>query len=343
MYSIAKLLSDEPKKLESLILAILKLLATVWFAQLLLGFKTNLSEFTVDSFFKNFKVDESIYFVLTSIGIWYLLWEIIIDLGIDFFISLISMIGNPEKTLSWYLRVTYSVRTENDHIIDSRQNILYLAEPNVELFPFTIQSRANQIFSIGLISLIILLNSKIDLKGWQIALLIFAIINFFIVSVVQRKLHDYYNENSDHIKTLYYPFVQLQRVKNAVDQFKSLKKFKRNVTKRRILLSKTGQITSLPDEIIILPLYHRNVALGKKAALQEKNKIFKKEYENKLIVICSNFYREDQRLNKISDLIYCIYGESQEEIYKGFEELLYILRKSNSKNPEIKSIEFPKF
>ena len=89
MYSIAKLLSDEPKKLENLILAILKLLITIWIAQSILDFKSTLSDFTLDSFFKNFRVDQSIYFIVTSIGVWYVLWEIFNELIVSFIIFLL--------------------------------------------------------------------------------------------------------------------------------------------------------------------------------------------------------------------------------------------------------------
>ncbi len=335
MYSIAKLLSDEPKKLESIILTVLKLLATIWIAQLFLGFDPDLSNFSIETFFKNFRVDESIYFVLTSIGVWYLLWEMLLDLIVDFVIKLFSFVGNSEKTLEWYLRITNSVKTSNDHIIDSKPNISHFTETiqdESEDYPFIVETRANQIFSVGLVSFIILLSSEIELRNWQIGLSIFLLINFFFVSIVQRKLHDFYLENAEYIRSKYYSLGQLQKVKEVIEQLEPLKsKFELKVARKRLELKLKSEESFLPSEISIVPLYFFNQNIGEHYIENVEPKMIEKLEQQKLSVICSNFYCSGKKLTKINDKIYCVNGESRSEIFSGFEELIYLLNSEHQK------------
>lgn len=335
MYSIAKLLSDEPKKLERLILAVLKLLATVWIANLFLGFNADLSEFSVESFFKNFKVDESIYFVLTSIGVWYLVWEMLLELLIEFIIKLFSLIGNSENTLKWYLSITNSVKTKNENIIDSKPNVLHFTESmqdEDEDYPFVVETRANQIFSVGLVSFIILLTSDLELGKWQIGLGVFLLVNFFLVSVIQRKLHDYYIENADHVRSKYYPLGQLQKVKDVINQLEPLKsQYEVNVGRKRIDLKSKSKQTFLPDEITLVPLYTYNKELGAQYVNKVETNMIDKLSKNTLSIIFSNFYHPEKRLSKIGSSIYNVFGETHSDIYKGLEELLFLLNSEYQK------------
>ena len=335
MYSIAKLLSDEPKKLESLILAVLKLLATIWIANLFLGFNPDLSEFSVESFFKNFKVDESIYFVLTSIGVWYLVWEMLLELFIEFIIKLFSLIGNSENTLKWYLSITNSVKTKNENIIDSKPHVLHFTEAMQDEevdYPFILETRANQIFSVGLVTFIILITSDIELSNWQIGLGIFLLINFFFVSVIQRKLHDYYVENADYVRSKYFPLGQLQKVKDVINQLEPLKsQYDVKVGRKRIDLKSKSKQSFLPDEITLVPLYAYNKELGVQYVSSVESNMIEKLSKNSLSIIFSNFYHAEKRLSKVNDSVYCVFGESHSDIYKGLEELLFLLNSEHQK------------
>lgn len=331
MYSIAKLLSDEPKKLENLILAILKLLITIWIAQSILDFKSTLSDFTLDSFFKNFRVDQSIYFIVTSIGVWYVLWEIFNELIVSFIIFLLSQIGNPIEFLKWYLWAINSIKIKDDLIIDSNPHILNFTESTNETDMFIINSRAHQIFSVGLVSFLILLNSNISLNAWQISISIFILVNFLLISIIQRKLHDFYIENSITIKHSFYALGQLQKIKNVLNQLEPFKSnFSYESKRKRIFLSKINDKEFLPEKIHIKLMYNSNKELGNKIIQNEGFKISETIKDNRLLVICSNFYLPEQRLTKINENTFCIYGESQDEIYKGFEELIYILKSSDN-------------
>lgn len=330
MYLLAKLLSDEPKKLENLILTVLKLLATIWIAQLFFEFKVDLSEFTIQSFFQNFNVAQSLIFILTAFGIWYLLWELVIDLLMGFFIKLLSLIGNPEKTLKWYLIVTNSVKTKNEKIIDSKLNILHFTESiknENENYPFAVETRSNQLFSVGLVCYVILLNSDINLSFWKHLLVSFLLLNFLFVSIIQNKLHDYYIRNSESIRSKYYNLGQLQKLKNVIEQLEDLStNFKIEVQRKKIVLYKINQIDVLPNEIHIVPVFFNNAELGEKIFIEQKSKIINMLKDIPVGIICSNFYPTQVQYHKESDSIFAIKGESQEDLFRGLNLFLFDYR-----------------
>lgn len=338
MYSLAKLLSDEPAKLESLILATLKLLATIWIANVFLGFETNLSEFSIESFFRNFRVDESIYFVLNAIGIWYLLWEVVMDLIVESAIKLVSLLGKSEETFKWYLRLTNSIIIEDNKIVNTKPNILLFIEAvNDEKndYPFIIETRANQIFSVGLVAFIVLLTSELELSNWQIGIGAFIILNFFTISVLQRKLHDYYIENVDYVRSRSYQLGQIQKLKNAIRQNPDLNtKFDLIIQNDMIVLKSKENNNDFPTEITILPLFAYNKEFGALYFGDLESEVLKKMGSNDLSIICSNFYSPNKLVSKIQNTIYCIHAESQGEMYNGLEQLFFMI---NSKKQTLRN------
>ena len=79
MYNLAKLLTEEPEKLERLGILFLKLLVILFIGSVFFGFNISISEFFENPIPKNYTISNFILFLISLIFIWFVVWTLIAD------------------------------------------------------------------------------------------------------------------------------------------------------------------------------------------------------------------------------------------------------------------------
>ncbi|MFK7785899.1 MAG: hypothetical protein AB8B56_12325, partial [Crocinitomicaceae bacterium] len=98
IYSLTKLLSEEPEKIELTILNFLKILVTIWFVSLFLEIKVDYKDLSEGIIPDNFGITSVIKYVLIAIVIWYTIWWALSDIVLGFIVFIFAKIGKDRSS-----------------------------------------------------------------------------------------------------------------------------------------------------------------------------------------------------------------------------------------------------
>src|SRR5574337_323065 len=128
MYNLAKLLIDEPHKLERLIILFLKLLITLHVTGLIFGYDLSVGSIIENPIPKTASAIQVIYFFVIVVAAWFVLWGVIAEILLyDVLIGLLSNIGNDRAVfivMMWLL----GVAEEKDKKLFPKGHIISFAD-----------------------------------------------------------------------------------------------------------------------------------------------------------------------------------------------------------------------
>lgn len=338
MYNLAKLLTEEPEKLERLGILFLKLLVTLFIGSAYFGFNFSITCFIDNPIPKDYTISKFIFFVISLVLIWFIVWSIFADLLLgEVLIWLLSKIGNKKLIFTDVLSLL-SVVKKNNQTLSPDKNVI---EFNEMLHSYSDEgekvmregkSRARQYFIVSSVIYISLLFAKdINLSAtlkWVGGIFT---LNFLIASVVFNQIHKYFNENLDEMKKEFSKLSFVQMVINSIDQNTFIKiHYERKGRWQKIGLKRKNQIEWLPESFTIFPLYNLNESLTQEllkiGLIQRSNKNIMDEKENTHydVLICNVKPNEENIKIILSQhrFVY-LYCENNEQCFKNIEILLF--------------------
>jgi hypothetical protein len=342
MYSFAKLLTEEPEKLERLGILFLKILITLFIGSVFFGFNISIAEFFENPIPKGYTISNFILFLISLIFIWYVVWILIAELILgEITIWLLSKIGNKKYIFTEVLSLLKVVKKDNKNL-SPEENVItfnemlqnYTEEDEKDIKEG--KSRLRQYYIVATVIYITLLCSKdIILPCWLKWVSPIMVTNILIASVVLNQIHNYFTENLDEMKKQFSLFAFAQMANNAIDKNPFIKHhYKRIGLWNRIRLERKTEDDRLPNSFNFFPLYYWNDSLTK--AFLDKGLQQRAEKDPLLVkkgthfdVIVSNVKPDDENIKSILSqpgFVY-LHCEDEEQIYMNLEVLLFKVTK----------------
>ncbi len=351
MYNLAKLLTDEPEKLERLIILFLKLLITFTATALVFGYDISISSLIDNPIPKTYSASKLVYFFTSLILIWFFLWSVVAELILyELPVWLCSRTGDKRRTLLEML-----------HILDViKMNSLFTDKPIIRpgkyIIPFTevlkeqqesrfidkSTSRLRQYYIISIATFILLLLVKdITLSCGKIIGCVLLILLLFKVCVYFNKMKSYINDNSEELIREFEPMSYSRKVHSAIRENKTISEnyqLPQSGWGKEVINLKP-EISELlptrkyfPKQIKFIPAFHWNNTLGQELMMDGLSKRSKKDVNlDCLTLFISNISPTDTMSAMVmsqKSIVY-IYANSEEEIFSGLEEAFFKIKKQN--------------
>jgi hypothetical protein len=341
MYNLAKLLTEEPAKLEKLMLLFLKLLITFFFVCLLFGYNFSIYSLIKEPIPPSLSTSKLIYFFLGMIVSWYVIWVIIAEAIINgLLVWLLAMPFNGRKAFVMALSFLGVIKEKND-ILSPNTNIILFTEAIKELkeeesdkFIQENHSRVKQYFVISIAIYVLLFVSKdIKLSWIEIFIGVYIVLNFLVLCVLLYLVKTYVYENIESLKREFEPLSYSQKTHNAVSENKE---FERNYEKPtggiNVHLKRKGTMDYYPEEIKINIGFHWNQSLGQ-TVLTDTFKVWNEKSEKRTLYTKMIFVTNIKPTQEMSSLIgkldgfIYVYALNEKEIFSGLEESWYFIQK----------------
>lgn len=336
MYNIAKLLTEEPEKLERLIILLLKFLICLWVPCYIfdIDIRLNFEDISNGKTFSEYSIASIIYFVSIFIVSWFVLWKIgeLIAIGVIYLISLIIKLLSKLvskwfttvdffKTILIILNVVDSDGYPKQNIVAFSESLEELEKSEVNIFDEA-SSRTNQYLFIGTVIFLVLILSKdisLDptLNVVIIVILCLSLINSALINLTGKYIYSKLPKLIMGVKQASHYY----HVKSALaDKMKF--PYNAEYKRKRIVLTKQEDYMPSP-RIEFIPIYFWNLNLGDK--MLADNLVKKNEFEGYRVII-SNIKSDslEKIVSKTNNVIY-IFGETNEEIKNRIDELFYII------------------
>lgn len=330
MYNLAKLLTEEPKKIEKLLILLSKLIIILFITSSLYGFTTSLSALIENPLPKELTTIKVIYFFASIVIVWYVVWNILIEgLLTQFPIWLITRKKTGENTVNFFFSMlgiahrfgSHYVRGEN--IIAFTQN---LKQDEIDELD-EIDSRQRQYYQLSLITLIaLLLFGNIKVPGWTIYFFMTIIVGSFVASVLLSLCCKYIRDNYDALKRELIALAYAQKVSNMIRETKVVREYC-EVTDRNLeidIVKKENTADVIPPQITVRTFYHRSSEIASAQIVTELNEIRESIAQHNYVFIFCNVAPSNtciEQLRKI-DRVVLITAKNQAHILTGFEEAL---------------------
>ncbi len=338
MYNLAKLLSEEPEKLERIGILFLKLLVTLFIGSTFFGMNISISGFVENPIPKDYTIAKFISFLIFLVIIWYILWSLIAELIIgEFFIWIASKIGNSKSIFTEILVFLNVIKNDNSRLSPAKNVIAF----NHMLYNYTEEdekilkenkTRLRHYYLVFTVIYFTFLCAKdINLTCWQKWVGGIMSFNFLIASVVFNKIHNYFTENLGEIKKQFGRLAYLQMIINSIEQNQFLKLYyEKENGWSRIHLKRKTENESLPETIKFYHVFYWNkpitqVMLNKGLELRSRKKFSVDKIGKHYDVVICNLEPDDRNAKHILSqsgfaFLYC---ENEEQIYKNLEVLLF--------------------
>ncbi len=350
MYNLAKLLTEEPAKLEKLIILLFKLLITFFFTCLLFGYSFSIQSLIKDPLPPSLSTTKLIYFFLGIFVVWYLLWRLCGEVIIgDLLIRLLAWPWNKRKTFVEILsfigvaKESYGYLNPKKHIIVFSEALMELDKEETDKFISENHSRLREYFVLSFVVFVLLLLTKdVQLSRWQIWVCSIMLVNFLLGCTFFHLMKGYIYDNLESLKREFEPIAYAQKALNAICENKELMQyFEKPTEAKSIFLKKKEGMNYGPAEIRVRSMYHWNQILGQMALEDTFIKWGKAERkrEEGLIEICiSNITptQDMERSVKNLDGFLYIHATSEKEIFSGLEEAWYIIQRRERLRSKIK-------
>jgi hypothetical protein len=337
MYNLAKLLSDEPKKLERLFVLFLKLLITLYLTGLLLDYKFTINALVEKPIPEGLTTSKLILFFVATIIVWFAFWNFLLDMIMcEFIVWLLSLIPNKRKLTFSFLEILNVATVKDGRLISPKKNMVDFAEGLHQLKDtqefHDIKSRQKSYYVVALGAYIVLLLShSLSTKwiGWGAAISI----NLLLGAVVYNVVHSFIVDNYDSLLKEFDSFAFIQKVFAAVSNHEEIKScYEVTLFKSRVRLQRKQDYSWVPEEVIIETYYHWSKDLGKLFLDFQAQRIESKSIvePGKYLFVVSNI-EISPALRKIvekQDRMFYIIGQNQDEIITGIETAYHIMRNS---------------
>lgn len=338
MYNLAKLLTEEPEKLEKVGFIFLKLLVTLFIGSTLFGFNISISEFVQNPITQDFTISKFILFFILLAVIWLVVWTIIAEMIIaELLIWLLSKIGDKKDMFTDILHLLKIVKKDKEYLSPNKNTIrfnkiIHAYNDEDEKKISEGKSRIRQYYIVTAVIFVTLLCAKdVLLPCWLKCFGGFMIINLILGCVVFNMIHNYFTENLDEMKKLFSRMAFSQMIIDAMEQNSFIKHhYEKGNNWKRIHLKRKTDVDWLPKSLKFFPVYYWNDALTKamldKGLKQRAEKDIKlTEIEGHYDVLICNIKPDDENIRRITSqpgfaYLYC---ENEEQIFKNLEVLFF--------------------
>lgn len=333
MYNLAKLLTDEPHKLERLIILLLKLLITFHVTGLLFGYDLSVGSIIDNPIPKSASAIQIIYFFVVLVAVWFVLWSILADFVLyHFVIGMLARIGK-DKTVFMHTMSFIGVVGEKAGILTPKSNIISFveglsdSEHRSELMET--QSRIKEYYLLTVVAYTVLLISASGLALSRAEIIIGGILvaNQMIGCIVLTKFNAYVGENMDSIQRDFQPLAYGQKIMNALAEIKRFECFESPHKGKKIVLKRKPGYENLPDTLKILPAFHWNEPLGQDMLLRMVQARKRKELSGTSYdLILTNIKPTSEISSGIRSQENCayIYAKDEQEIFSGLEHWIHL-------------------
>jgi hypothetical protein len=272
MYNFAKLLTEEPEKLERLFLLFVKVIVTLYVGDMIFSYGFSIPNLLDTMSIKSFALGQFVYFMVVAAATWFILWELIADIVLgQFFIWLLSRIGNRKKRFYSVLEFFNVATLDGDKMVPEK-NIVNFADminsydEEAHKSINTTRSRVRQYFiTTATIYILFLVSKDIHLscgEKWVGGLIV---ANFLLGCILFRQLHEYLVENLDSMKKEFNTLSFIRRVFNIVNENEFVKAhYNVNLGRGRVTLTLKKENGRLPKKIKIFPIFFSNELLGQR-------------------------------------------------------------------------------
>lgn len=343
MYNLAKLLTDEPKKLERLIILFLKLLITLHVTGLILGYNLSIGAIIDNPIPKAAASIQIIYFFVIVIAVWFFLWGVICQIILyDVLIGLLSNIGSDRKFFFGMMELL-GIAEEKNRKVYSKSRIISFTDNLDDFYKENIigeaQSRVKEYFFLTTIAYSVLLISKDSVHLTTVEIVVGGIvsINFLVGCIFLTKILSYIINNIDSIKREFQPLAYAEKIVKVMAEIRQFENYERPLSgsRRKYTLERNISNDMLPEKLTIIPVFHWNQSFSKKHMLQLLlNRKQKQLNQNRCEIVVTNIEINDEIASAVksqNQLIY-IYATSETEIFHGLEEWIQLTMKRSNAN-----------
>lgn len=353
MYNLARLLTEEPKKLERLIILFFKLLITICFATTLFGYKIELSTFIDTPIPKNITAADVIYFLLLSTLIWFVLWFIILEnIFYELPIWLLTRKNDFKNSFLFYLDFFSILNVnKNNKITGADTNIISFyrflnqfdkSEDNKETLR-DIRERLKQYYLIVVPAFCFLL-FEYDLKSWEIIIGTYFIINFFIGNTIICRAHKYIDSNLEAIKREIGPLAFAKQITETMNEIQLFSNYETPKVYKKMVIKRISGYEALPSELMIVSAFHWNHSLGKRMinSLVERGQLPTKMRDGRYTLFITNIPLDTETINRLnkSEWFSILMAGTEEEMFFQLEEWIhFVIEENKNKTKSSSDIE----
>lgn len=340
MYNLAKFLTEEPKKLELLLIRFIKLLIALHVTGMFFGYTWKLDEMIESPIPSGCTALQIIYFLISVISTWLILWILLAEtICYDVLMWLFTRKANTRKTLLGVLEVLGVVKVAGERITGVKRNITrfydFLEEYNeVEPEIHDVRKRIKEYYLLILVTFILLLATE-PIGTWSMVWGSWLLLNAFIGCVIANRVYKHINKNTESLKREFGVLAYSQRITDAIKEIRLFENYEKPTVERKMVLKRTSGYGALPQQVKIVAAYHWNLSLGQRfmQILLRENFRRGKHDEERYIILMTNFDQQPEAASLIKSIpnLALITAKTDEEIFNGLEERIHIVSKARSK------------
>ncbi len=325
MYNLAKLLTEEPHKIERLLILLSKLIIVFFLTGWFYGFNLSLGTIVENPFPKELTAAKIIYFFASVIIVWFVVLNLILELLFTQLpIWLITRNKNGKGVVDSFLSffdIAYAYGTDyvrGKNIVGFTRSL----KKNDDLDDLEdADSRVRQYYQLSLVAFISLLFfTDISIPGWTIYFFISAIVSFFLLSVLASLAHKYLSVNYDSLKRHFTTLSYYQKVSDSIHE-NPLISTKYSIVDRNNKIDMTKITTdNFPSQINIHIFHYRNQAIANFLFQKEISEL--EDNQSGLDFIFCNIepsISTSKQILKNRQLV-LIVAKTQSQMLTGFEE-----------------------
>jgi hypothetical protein len=293
MYNLVKILTEEPKKIEKLLILLSKIILTFFLTSCLYGHKISLGSIVKNPIPDVIPIEKIIYFFSTIVIVWYILWGLLLDgLLTELPIWLITRKKTGKAVFdaiaSW-VDIAYgygSYYKKGKHIVSFTNSFIKKEEEFNDLEETT--SRFREYYQLALLTFLsLLIFSDVHLHGWTIYFFLSMIAGFFVLSIFTSLVHKYFSDNYDSLLSQFLVLSYEQKVHQAVEQNLAIKvSYNVEESDSRVNLIRKYDSIPVPHKINVFPVFHKHEAFGQAQMESELKNVM----ANNLVQFDSNIY-----------------------------------------------------
>jgi hypothetical protein len=349
MYNLAKLLTDEPEKLERLIILFLKLIITLYLAGLIFNYDFTINSLVENPLPKTLTTSKLILFFVSCIAVWFVFWSTILELLLcEGIVWLFTKWADKRKSLLTVLGFLGVIEERNGRIIKPKKYIILFVE-SLKLLqdknPLpAVKTRLKQYYIISLGALFVLILSKAIVCGY-ILLSLFFILNMLVGCVLFNRVSIYIDENYSALIREFEMLAYSQRIYNTILESEYSKNhYDKPELGRKILLKRKEGYDWVPESIKVVAGFHWNTKLGQFYVEEFLNRMKDKEKESvteRYEYFISNIPLNENIISSVKKrkgFVY-IYAIDDEEIFKGLEEAFFKMQEDYKLQKGSKKLE----
>jgi hypothetical protein len=343
MYNFAKLLTEEPEKLERIGILFIKLLVTLLVGSQLCGFNMSISDFIENPIPEGYTLSECIIFGLSLVFIWYFLWSTAAELGMEGLTRLLAKIGNEKKMTIDILRLLNVVKKSGGNIYPAKNIVIFnqmlqAYDAEDQQYINNGKSRLRQYLVVLMGIYFTLLFSKDVIIPTALHLIcILMLLNFIVVNALAHKIHNYFEDNIDELRKQYSVLAYVQTIMNGIKQIHTIEtNYEIDGPRARIWLKKKASGGDLPQSLKIYPIFHWNDTLLKQVIRDEiivrRNRNTDKPHHYDIVICNVAPNPEDTKVIEAQPGFAFLHCENEEQVYRNFELFLYQASRINKVN-----------